>query len=227
MPLSDELVTAGADIFEAQRNHPFVQELARGELAPAAFEHWLRQDYRYLLDYARTFAIGAGKAREEATMTRFINIARITLDFEMDLHREFAEEYGITREQLETTQKAPTCAAYTDFLVRTAIERPIPVIAAAVYPCGKGYLDVAEYMAELATEKHRYTPFIEKYTSDEFRDTVDWMASLIDRYGTEYPGYQQAMHEAFQRSAQLEYAFWEMCYTQEHWAVSPATDRKL
>jgi len=52
MPFSDTLLDAGADIREAQKTHPFVVELAEGRLDEAAFRHWVRQDYRYLFDFA-------------------------------------------------------------------------------------------------------------------------------------------------------------------------------
>ena len=219
MSFSDELLEDGQHIWKAQKEHPFVTELADGTLDPAAFETWVRQDYRYLLDYARTFAIGGTKARDEETMTSLLGVAHTTLDYEMDLHREFAADYGLSVEELESTTKAPTCVAYTNFLVRTAHEGSLAEIAAAIYPCGQGYLDIAEHMAELADEEHRYTPFIEKYTSEEFYEAVDWMRELVDRCGERYPGEHDAMREAFLTSARLEHQFWEMAYTQEGWEL--------
>ena len=219
MAFSDELLEEGEQIWEAQKDHPFVRELAEGSLDPEAFRTWVRQDYRYLLDYARTFAIAGTKARDEATMTHLLGVAHTVLDYEMDLHREFAAEYDLTPEDLEATTKAPTCVAYTNFLVRTAHEGSIAEIAAAIYPCGQGYLDIAEHMAELAEDEHRYTPFVEKYTSDEFREAVEWMREFVDRCGERYPGEHDAMREAFLTSARLEHAFWEMAYTREEWEV--------
>lgn len=219
MSFSDELLAAGSEIWEAQYDHPFVTELADGTLDPEAFRHWVQQDYRYLLDYARTFAIAGTKARREETMAGLLNVAYTVLDYEMDLHREFAADYGIPTEELDSTQKAPTCVAYTNFLVRTAHEGTLPEIAAAIYPCGQGYLDVAEHMAELADGEHRYTPFIEKYTSDEFQEAVDWMRELVDDCAERNPGEREAMREAFLTSARLEHDFWEMCYTREEWSV--------
>ncbi len=219
MRFSDELLAAGSAIWEAQYEHPFVTELAEGTLDPAAFRHWVEQDYRYLLDYARTFAVAGTKARREETMAGLLNVAHTVLDYEMDLHREFAADYGIPRADLESVEKAPTCVAYTNFLVRTAHEGTLPEIAAAIYPCGQGYLDVAEHMAEVADDEHRYTPFIEKYTSDEFREAVEWLRWLVDDCAERNPGEHAAMREAFLTSARLEHAFWEMCYTQEAWTV--------
>ena len=219
MAFSDRLLDDGAEIWAAQKEHPFVVELADGSLDGAAFRHWVKQDYRYLLDYARVFALAGTKADDEETTRRLTATAHATLDDELDLHRSFAADYGLSPDDLEAVEKAPICAAYTDFLVRTAHEGSLAEVTAAVYPCGQGYLDVADHMAALATEDHRYTPFIEKYTSDAFRETVAWLRGLVDRYAEEFPGERDAMRAAFLRSARLEHAFWEMCYTEEGWSV--------
>jgi thiaminase/transcriptional activator TenA len=219
MAFSDTLLDAGEDIWAAQKSHPFVVELAEGTLDEDAFLHWVRQDYRYLLDYARVFAIAGTKADDEATMTHLMEVAHTVLDYEMDLHREFAADYGISPAELESVQKSPTCIAYTNFLVRTAHEGSIAEISAAIYPCGQGFLDIAEHMAEIADGEHRYTPFIEKYTSEEFREAVHWMRDFVDECGERYPGEHDAMEEAFLTSARLEHEFWEMAYTEEEWEV--------
>lgn len=219
MAMSDELLESGAEIWDAQKRHPFVRELAAGTLEEAAFEHWLKQDYRYLLDYARLFAIAGTKASREETMAGLIQVANEVLNQEMDLHRSFAAEYGISVGELESVEKAPTCVAYTNFLVRTAYEGSLAEIAGSLYPCMQGYLDVADHMADLASEEHRYTPFIEMYTSEDFREATYWCRSFVDRCGREFPGQHQVMEAAFLRSAKLEYAFWEMAYTKEGWDI--------
>ena len=223
MDFSDELLEEGNEIWEAQKEHPFVVELARGELDEDAFLHWVKQDYRYLLDYARVFAVAGARARDEKTMTYLMEVAHTILDYEMDLHRGFATDYGLSREDLERVEKAPTCVSYTNFLLRTAYEGSLAEIAAAIYPCGQGYLDIALHMRELADEagvgEHMYTPFIEKYTSDAIVDAVEWMIEFVDDCAEKYPGEREAMRDAFLRSARLEHAFWEMCYTQEGWDV--------
>lgn len=217
MAFSDRLLERGSEIWEAQKAHPFVRELADGTLDDEAFAHWVRQDYRYLLDYARVFAIAGARARSERWMTDLLDVAHTTLDTEMDLHREFAGEYGISREELESVRKAPTCEAYTSFLLRTAYEGSLAEISAALYPCGQGYLDIARHAAERASEEHRYTPWIEMYTSEEFHEAVSMLREFVDDCGERYPGEHDAMQEAFLTSARWEYAFWEMAYTGESW----------
>ncbi|WP_144923098.1 thiaminase II [Halorubrum salsamenti] len=225
MAFSDDLLTAGAEIWAAQYEHPFVRELAAGDLDEAAFRRWLEQDYRYLFDYARTYAVAGAKARDEAAMASLLGGADAVLNEELDLHRSFAGEYDVAPAELAAVRKRPTCEAYTSFLVRTAHERPVSVAVAALYPCMRGYLDVADHMAELADEKHRYTPFIDTYTSEAFRADAASMRDLLDDYAAAYPGHRDAMREAFLTSARLELAFWEMAYVGEEWPTeSDVTD---
>ncbi len=105
MAFSDRLLEDGSHIWEAQLEHPFVTELAAGTLDEAAFEHWVKQDYRYLLDYARLFSVAGSKARDEETMTHLLGVAHEVLDHEMDLHREFAADYGISQPELESVER--------------------------------------------------------------------------------------------------------------------------
>ena len=216
---SNTLLALGEPIWNAQKDHPFVVELADGSLDRGAFEHWVKQDYRYLQDYARLWALAGTKAREETRMTTLLDVAHTILDTEMDLHRSFAADYGISQDELEATEKAPTCVAYTNFLLRTAYEGSLAEIAAALYPCMQGYLDIADHMAELADDTHEYTPFIDTYTGEEFREDVAWGREFVDDCWERYPGEREAMEDAFLMSAKLEYRFWEMAYTQEGWGL--------
>ena len=206
----DHLRNACESIWQAQKTHPFVVELADGTLDREAFEHWVKQDYRYLQDYARLWALAGTKAREEMRMTALLDVAHTILETEMDLHRSFAADYGISQEELEATAKAPTCVAYTNFLLRTAYEGSIAEIAAALYPCMQGYLDIADHMAELADETHEYTPFIDTYTSDEFREDVAWCREFVDDCWERYPGERAAMEDACLLSAKHDYRMLEM-----------------
>ena len=223
MAFSDTLLAEAEPVWAAQYDHPFVTELAAGTLDPDAFRYWVEQDYRYLQDYADVFSLAAASAHDEETTTRLAATAHRILADEMDLHRSFAAEYDLAPTDLEAVEKSPTCQAYTDHLLRVAQSGDLPTIVAAVYPCGQGYLDVADHMAQLAAGEHRYTPFVETYTSDAFRETVAWMRDVVDRLADDYPGSRDRMRDAFHRSARLEHDFWEMAYTQEAWAVGPET----
>ena len=48
-------------VWQAQHQHPFIRGIADGSLEPERFTVWLRQDYLYLIDYARLFSIAAAR----------------------------------------------------------------------------------------------------------------------------------------------------------------------
>lgn len=219
MGFSDELLEEGTEIWAAQFDHPFVTELADGELDEQVFRHWIKQNYQYLPDYARIYALAGTKARRESTMQTFLDTADTILNEEMDLHRSFAADYGVSRKQLEAAEMSPTCVAYTNHLIRTAYDRPLPVIAASLFPCMQGFLDIAEYMNDRAEREHKYTPFIDLYTGEEFRTATADLRATIDELGDRHPGYHDEMRKSFRTSARLEHQFWEMAYTLETWEL--------
>jgi len=122
MAFADELYKAAAPIWEAQLKHPFVQGLGDGTLPREPFQRWLRQDYAFLVDYARLLAWAAARADTLESMRWFSSLLHLTLNTELALHKQYAARYGLDAEELDEEARWPTTQAYTDFLVRTAAE---------------------------------------------------------------------------------------------------------
>lgn len=83
MNFSDELRQAADPFWEKWHRHPFVRGIGDGTLELDKFKYWLRQDYVYLKDYARIFALGAAKARDLETMSVFANLLNGALNVEI------------------------------------------------------------------------------------------------------------------------------------------------
>ena len=56
-------------------------------------------------------ALAAARAADMKTMRRFAELAQATLGDEMDLHRAHARQLGISEDDLEGTEMAPTTSA--------------------------------------------------------------------------------------------------------------------
>ena len=65
----------------------------------------------------------------------------------MDLHRQFAQRWGISAEELESTTTAPATDAYCDFLLRTAALGDFAELVAAVLPCMWSYSEIGSRLA--------------------------------------------------------------------------------
>jgi thiaminase/transcriptional activator TenA len=217
--VSERLRVAAAPIWEAQHGHPFVVGIGDGSLELERFRFWLRQDYLFLIDYARLMALGAARAAELDTMTRFAELARAVLEDEMDLHRSYAAEFGIAAEQLEAETAAPTTQGYADFLVRTATTGDFAELVAALLPCMWGYAEIGERLARRPPPADsRYAAWIEMYSAPDFGRLAGWCRELTDRVGAGLPAAGLTrMERAFVTSSRWELAFWEMAWTLERW----------
>lgn len=206
-------------IWEAQHEHPFVRGIGDGTLDVEKFGHWLRQDYLYLIDYARLFAAGVLKAPDLPTMNTMAEMVHAILHMEMDLHRSYVAEFGITTEDLERETKAPTCQGYTDFLLRTATTGDFAELLAALLPCIWGYAEVGSRLAQRGMpDDERYARWIGMYASEEFAQLGEWCRDLVDRVASGMPDdARRRMEEAFVTSSRYELAFWEMAWSGERW----------
>lgn len=120
MRFTDELRQAAEPIWAAQHEHPFVRGIGEGTLDPDKFRHYVRQDYLFLIDYARLLALGCARAPRLEDAARFAELAQAVLGSELKLHRSYAAEWGISPAALEAERPTATTRAYCDFLVRTA-----------------------------------------------------------------------------------------------------------
>jgi thiaminase (transcriptional activator TenA) len=216
---SERLRAAAADLWEAQHAHPFVRGIGDGTLPVERFAHYVRQDYLFLIEYARMLALGAARADDVATMRWFADLAQAILGEEMELHRAFAREFGITEAQLEAEQPAPATQAYTDFLVRTAALGDLAELAAALLPCMWGYAEIGQRLAAAGTPAdERYARWIQMYAADEFEELAAWCRGLVDRLGAAADEDGRArMTRAFVTCSRYELAFWEMGWTLQRW----------
>jgi thiaminase (transcriptional activator TenA) len=212
--LAAELRAASADVWEAQHAHPFVRGVGDGTLAEARFRFYVRQDYRFLIDYGRLLALAAARAPRLEWMRRFASLAESVLETEMDLHRQFAARWGITAEQLESERTAPATDAYCDFLLRTASLGDFAELMAAVLPCMWSYAEIGSHLAAGGLPDHQgYAEWIEMYASDEFGQLAAWCRELTDAAANDVAGPgRRRMHAAFRTSSEHELAFWESAW---------------
>lgn len=222
MTFTARLRKAADPIWQAQLEHPFVQGIATGELEDERMARWVRQDYLYLREFARVFAYGAAKARQLEQMSWYAKVLDLTLNTEMDLHRQYAARFGITERELEAEAMWPTTRAYTDLLVRTSAQGSLPELVAVLLPCSWGYGFVGTHLAEAypAPKDDRHADWIAMYTSPEYREAVGWLKEEMDRLAQGATEDQlDHLEELFVLSSRYEHAFWEMCWHGEDWGL--------
>jgi thiaminase/transcriptional activator TenA len=219
MAFTDMLADDAGPLFDAILNHPMVAGLGDGTLDEEPFRRWIRQDYVYLVNYSRVFAHGAARAPNLDRMRTFAELLTETLETEMDLHRAYAAEFGITEAELEATNPSPTTRGYTDFLVRVAATETFGDLVAALLPCMWGFHDTATRLHERGLpENERYAEWVETYTSEEFAELTSWCKDLMDDVAADQPERDRERYRRhFRTSLRYEYRFWDAAWTGESW----------
>jgi thiaminase (transcriptional activator TenA) len=210
--LAARLCRAARPQLRRQLDHPTVRGIATGTLDEERFRRWLVQDYLFLVDYVRLFALLAARAPDAPTLGRLVDLAHATFHDELSLHRAYAAGFGLTEQDLETATKSRTCAAYTDFLLRTAATGDFAETIAALLPCMWGYSELGRAIAaEGPPTEPRYRQWVETYADPEFAGLAAWCAALLDRVGAGLPPERVAACErAFATSLDHELAFWDV-----------------
>ncbi|WP_396613432.1 thiaminase II (plasmid) [Haloferax sp. S1W] len=221
MAFTDDLRGEADEYWAAMVDHPMVERLGAGTLDEEPFRYWVRQDYVYLIEYSRVFALGAAKAPTLASMGTFADLLDATVNEEMDLHRSYAAEFGISEAELEATAPSPTTQGYTDFLVRTASHGTFGDTIAALLPCMWGFNETGKRLAADGKPDHeQYAAWIDMYASDEFTELTEWCKSLMDDVAEDASEEtRERYRELFRTSARYEYLFWDAAWNQTGWPL--------
>jgi len=219
---SETLRASAAPIWREELAHPFVRGIADGTLAIERFRFYLGQDYVFLIDYCRVFALAAAKARDLDTTSMFSKLLHETLHTEMELHRDYCRRLGIPREELEHTAAAPVTHAYTRHLLGVAWSGSLAEIVAAVLPCQLGYAEIATTLVREHPnwQASRYAEWIRTYASAEFIASAERLRELLDSTTSQWPeAMLKPLAENFLTSSRYEYLFWEMAWHQAGWPL--------
>ncbi|AMA73018.1 MULTISPECIES: thiaminase II [Aneurinibacillus] len=222
MSFTQQLREAADPIFEAIFQHPFVQGLANGDLKKEALIHYVKQDFEYLNAFARIYGIAISKCESREDMQMFCDQLPVVLHGEAHPHNNLCRVAGVRYEDLQGYPLAPTASHYIRHMLTVAHEGTLGEILAVLLPCPWTYLEIGQkLMREVNPDSSHpfyewitfYGKSVEMTVTDKFRARLDeWALNASDKE-------KEKMKQHFLTSCQLEYAFWEMAYTEEAWPV--------
>lgn len=220
MAFHEELRQQTEAIWQAIYAHPFVQGLGQGVLPPPAFEFFIRQDYLYLQNFARVLCLGGARADTLETLAMFTEHAATVVQVERSLHGQFASQFGLTVQELDTTPMAPTTQAYTRHLLTVAHTGSLGEIVAAVLPCYWIYWEVGQRLQQHLPADPMYAAWIQAYANPGFGAHVEQQLHLLDRLAPPASAQErQQMAAHFTQSCRYEFLFWDQAYHQTTWPV--------
>ncbi|GAA9614795.1 thiaminase II [Helicobacter pylori] len=215
MQVSQYLYQNVQSIWEDCISHPFVQGIGHGTLERDKFRFYIIQDYLFLLEYAKVFALGVLKAYDEIVMREFSNAIQDILNNEMSIHNHYIRELQITQTELQNAHPTLANKSYTSYMLAEGIKGSIKEVTAAVLACGWSYLVIAQNLSQIpnALEHAFYGHWINGYSSKEFQACVSWNINLLDSL-THASSKQEIekLKDIFITTSKYEYMFWDMAY---------------
>lgn len=219
MSFSRNLRQGAIAVWEDAYHHPFVQELGKGTLAKDKFQFYLLQDYQYLKEYAKVFALGAIKSQKEEMIRRFTEGQHYLICTEMNLHRNYMASFGITPQEMDEVKASLYNRTYTSYMLSVGQEGGLLEILAALFPCAWTYGEFATRLKEDFPKEYEhnfYKSWIDTYGSKEFIQGYQWFYEVIDELAEGLREEEKArILEIFTASVQFEYLFWDMAYKKE------------
>ncbi|TCP96223.1 thiaminase/transcriptional activator TenA [Cricetibacter osteomyelitidis] len=212
MSFTQQLIAGSGSHWKAYVQHEFVQKLADGSLPKAGFQHYLKQDYLYLFQYSRIFALAIFKAENFAQMETAQKMLNAVLS-EIQLHIDYCRSWGIDEKTLFATQESAACIAYTRYVLDCGMNGSLAELYAAVAPCALGYAEIGRWIADnrLSPPNNPYQSWIDMYASAEFQQSAVEMDSILDELCRDLTEKQLAkVQQIFTTTTRMEVGFWQM-----------------
>lgn len=215
MGIFERLKTAASAEWRAYTEHPFTNGMADGSLAEPAFRHYLVQDYLFLIEFARAYALAVYKSPSLADMREAAGGISAILDVEMNLHVKLCAGWGLSAADLEQAPPAVEMLAYTRYVLDAGMRGDLLALKVALAPCVIGYAEIATRLAahpNAFAESNPYRVWIAEYAGAAYQEVAAGarahMENLADRYAT--PAREAELVAIFKEATRLEADFWEM-----------------
>lgn len=215
MKVSERLRQSAAPIWEKCLHHPFVTGIGDGTLDVKKFQFFMLQDYLYLFDYARVFALGVVKAQSPDLMRTFSANVDSILGGEMKIHRAYMKRLGITEEQVFAVKPALANTSYTHYMLAVASTGGPMEIVASLLACSWSYAEIGTMLAARpgAAEHPFYGEWVKGYASADYGETNRALIGLMDELAEGATEAQIArLSDIFVNCSRYELGFWDMAW---------------
>lgn len=215
--LFQRLLKANEKAWDVYLHHEFVRQLEKGVLKKENFLFYLKQDYIFLINYAKAFArlcLNADNAKELRFAMKFQNYI---VEGELELHKSILQ-MGINADKLSVKDESFTNIAYTRYVLSVGDSGNYLDMLVALSACATGYgyigRELLERLDAKALESHPYKEWILTYSGDEFQAEVKEFEDFVNSYKVD-EAYFTKLSEIFNTTTRLETAFWQHALTMQ------------
>lgn len=215
MTFTDRLHKNAESIWDGFHAHPFVKGIGDGTLDIDRFRFFLIQDYIYLFEYAKVFALGVAKAKNPAHMRRFAKSVEAVLNGEMTIHKAYMKRLGIDERDAQTAKPALANSAYTNYMLSVGFIGDVAAITAAILACSWSYAEIGLRLNQVpgAAAHPLYGEWISGYCHEAYQEENNALIELMDLLAEGRSEEELAhLEEVFINCSRHEAQFWDMAW---------------
>ena len=195
---------------------PHMQDILHGTMSMERFRFQIRQNYQYLLDYTRCWGVAFSKCTCFEEMDEWYQIVKNTMEGTVMINRTYwAEQIGVSPDELDAVIEAPGKRSYTAFQLMCAQEGNLAECMMAMFPCNILYRFFGEDLlpkCELP-EDNMYYKWLEFYTSESYIQKTENEIRMVNKLCKNKTEREQArLLEIFATSCNYEIWQWQDMY---------------
>lgn len=214
MDIFDRLKASARTDWDSYVDHAFVRQMGDGTLPEPAFRTYLAQDYLFLIQFARAWALAAYKSRTIADI-RAAQAGLASILDETELHVRLCRRWGLSPEALEAAPEHQATVAYTRFVLDCGAAGDLLDLHVALAPCVIGYAEIGRKLAPQgidALDNHPYREWIGEYAGDGYQGVADAARRHLNDLAARSMTDQRfaELSSLFGKASRLEADFWQM-----------------
>ncbi len=214
MSLFNRLKSDSPSEWNSYTDHEFVQQMGKGSLPKKCFQHYLKQDFLFLKQFARAYALAIYKSNNLRDMRDNLATLSAIINTEMELHIKLCKNWGISESELENEPEASQTVAYTRFVLEEGMRGNLLDLKVALSPCVIGYGEIGLKLLSNLNDSitNEYRCWIEEYGGDDYQSLANSAIAELDHLANDLltePRYPHLLN-IFKTATKLEADFWQM-----------------
>lgn len=211
MKLFQRLLKENAKVWDEYLHHSFVKELEKGTLKEENFLFYLKQDYIYLINYAKCYALLALNANNAKELRFAMKFQNYIVEGELELHKSILK-LGIDADKLCVKDESIVNIAYTRYMLSVGQSGDFLDMLVALSACAIGYgyigAEIKQRLSKDELEKHPYKEWILTYSGEVFQAEIKEFEDFLNSYEVDENKFKK-LSEIFHTVVRLEREFWQ------------------
>lgn len=212
MSLTEDMYNGTKDIWDKYLVHPFILQMASGELPIEKYKRYMLEDYAYLKEYVRILDAGINNSVNSEEVVYLGRHKKETCDEIQRVHIPYMKRLGITDNEIETYPMSDVLKNYTEYMIKIASEGKFLDVINVILSCSWSYAYICNYFTErgMICADSLYKEWFDSYACTEYNMANDGLIKMVEEYGLSADEVKRkSLSHVFRKCSEYELEFWD------------------